>query len=432
MIDWPGRMGILILALAWWPGLLLAAQQATEKATITLGDGSQFSGMVKSLDSNTLISVVAGEEKAHSVESLIGIDFESFMSDETAVDASGVKTPAEVRLVDGSVLRARSVGMTDSAIRLKLVSGIDIELGSRKVNYVLLEKILDEQIAEWNELVNDKRTGDGLIVERNEKLQKIDGLLGDISDKTVSFSIGERTADVKRDRITGLIFYDRLGSSPEASAGKITLVDGSAVQFRSVEKSAQQFAIKSVSGVELLSDVSLVKSIDFGAGRFEWLSDLDPSTNDWVPLLASPKIASSLKAFSIARMDKSYMGRPLHLFEIDESGERRRQKYDRGLAIKGGGKVSFPLASRYRKLTGRVGFDPDANPSGKVRLEVQVDGRICLDEVLAAGELKEPFEIDIDLTFEDELAKRLVISVGYADRRSIGDVIHMVDAKLHR
>jgi len=118
--------------------------------------------------------------------------------------------------------------------------------------------------------------------------------------------------------------------------------------------------------------------------------------------------------------------------EVNESGQRYRKRHKRGLAIKGGGKVSFPLASRYRRLTGLIGFDPDTNPSGKVRFEIQVDGRTCLEEVLVAGDLERPFEFDIDLTLDGDLAKRLVIFVGYEDRRSIGDVLHVVDAKLHR
>jgi len=59
---------------------------------------------------------------------------------------------------------------------------------------------------------------------------------------------------------------------------------------------------------------------------------------------------------------------------------------------------------------------------------MQLDGKNRIEKVLDAPTLREPFEIDVELTGAD----RIVFQVEYHDRRSVGDILHAVEMKLHR
>jgi len=236
-------------------------------------------------------------------------------------------------------------------------------------------------------------------------------VLGDVTEKTVSFTVGDQTAEVKRNRITSLIFYNRLGDVEARAVGTVGLSGGSEIEFCSIAFGEDQFTITSVGGLKLTLDRDFVRHIDFGSARFQWLSDLDPTTNDWEPLLASPRIAGSLRRFSVARLNKSFMNRPLSVVATgsDPAQQPVRREFDHGIAIKGGGKIA-----------------------GKVRFVVRVEGQTRLNQVLTASEMEQSIDFDVDLKIGDSLAKRVVILIDYEDRRSIGDVLHIVDTKLHR
>ncbi len=428
----PDRLSMLagifvFLAAMLSRGSILQAQQEELFPQISFTDGTQSSAKFLSMDDNSIVIETADQQQTRSLESISKLVFIDSQPDSPAV-------AMELRLLDGSRLQAQSFVCVKGSIRLQLACGVETELKSRQVDYLKFKQLEPSIDSELKALVSQKRTADALVVLKDDKLSTIDGVLGDVTEKTVSFTVGDQTAEVKRNRITSLIFYNRLGAVEARAVGTVGLAGGSEIEFRNIAFGDDQFAITSVGGLKLTLDRDFVRHIDFGSARFQWLSDLDPTTNDWEPLLASPRIAGSLRRFSVARLNKSFMNRPLSVVATgsDPSQQPVRREFDHGIAIKGGGKIAFPLAGRYRQLTGQIGFDPDANTSGKVRFVIQVEGQTRFNQVLTASEMEQSIDFDVDLQTGDSLAKRVVILIDYEDRRSIGDVLHIVDTKLHR
>jgi hypothetical protein len=422
------RRVLLVFAILF-AGLSISAL-ATEResdsleAGIELSDGSQLDGQLLSIDSDTALFEIDGRDRTFSIKSVSRLRFSDSIDHPKA-------TAKIVRLVDGSNLICKSVKLEDGKLKATTENGEEFESNSRLIDFVRFTvgvKDLDEA---WEKSIDQKRESDALIVARDQKLQTIDGVIGEVTAEAVSFTVGERTADVKRSRLSGILFYRRIADDFAPALCVLELTDGSRIQVRSVSVKEGAFEISSVAGMSCSVTSDSVASIDFGANRSVWLTDLEPATNDWIPLLASRTILGSLRQFSIARIDKNFSGKSLSVLTTDDefnSDATHRKEFEKGFAIKGGGKLSFRLAKQYRRLSGLIAFDPDANATGTVRLIVQIDGKNRIDEVLDAPSLRKPFEVDIDLLGAD----RIVFQVDYHDRRSIGDILHAVDMKLHR
>ena len=399
-----------------------AAQSATQTAVIELNDGSQFDGVMLGLSSDTASFTIAGEAKSFPVDSISQIRF----SDQLESSSEFTK---RVTFVDGSALICTSVILKDRQLQAKTESGIEFKANSRLLDYVRFSSEPGESLEMWRETANEARESDALIVLKDQKLQAIEGIIGDVSADSVSFTVGERNADVKRSRLSGMLFYRRVTDEFAPPLCTLDLIDGSSIQVRSIDINEKEIKVNSAAGISFSLTADAIVTIDFGSNRHVWLSDLEPATNDWTPLLASPAILDSLKQFSVARIDKSFTGKPLSILMSDEdSGSVSSKEFSKGFSIKGGGKISFLLSNQYLRLTGSTGFDPNANAAGKVKLIVQIDGKNRIEEVLDAANMERPFEFDIDLSGAD----RIVFQVDYFDRRAVGDILHAVDMKLHR
>ena len=169
--------------------------------------------------------------------------------------------------------------------------------------------------------------------------------------------------------------------------------------------------------------------MNFSLGRAEFLSQMEPTTNDWNALITSSVIFEKLRRMKLARANESFKGLPLSLkFQPDQdlSFATQIKQFEQGFAIQGGGKLAFSLGGRYRKLTGLVGFDPAANITGHVKLIVLVDGKPVVERELIHRTLKNPIQLDVDI----KDAKRVVFQVDFQDGRSTGDQLHLVNLKV--
>jgi len=409
-----------ILAFAF-PNTSLGQQLSGFLAKVELRDGVEFEAELTSISGESTVFSIDGEERTESNGSIGRIRF----SDQDAKPSDIAKS---VVLVDGTELFCQSISVAERELIAKCDSNVGLKVSTRLVDYVRFSIGNEEFANNWKKTIALKRESDALVVSRDQKLQMIDGLVGDVSAKSVSFTVGERTADVKLSRLSGILFYRRVTDEFAPSAFVLKLTDGSRLQVRSLSREDNSFVVSTIAGAKFRILPEAISSLDFGINREMWLTELDPATNDWDPLMSGASILGNLKRFSLARIDKSFGGKQLTVLHQGDDQSWERRKFSSGFAIKGGGKLSFLLAKQYTRLSGMIAFDPDANSAGVVKLIVQVDGINRVEEVLNASTMKRPFAIDVDLVDSD----RIVFQVQYHDRRSVGDILHAVDMKLHR
>ena len=402
---------------------------------VELTDGSSVEGNINSF-AEASVELSAPDDAAEplnlSFKQITSLDFETSGANNNSTDLE-IQSQGRVSFVDGSQASIGSIGIQDGVAEITTVAGVSIEanVSNLKTISFLGSDSDNDQKQQWSNLLGEALpTSDAIVVSKNGTLQLIEGIVGDINDQNLTFSIESRTAEVALEKIKGVVFYRAERELTEPMC-LLTLADASKFQIRNVDLEGSDLNLTSIGGLQFAIDASQLRRMDFSVGRSVYLSDLIPSTNTWTPLLASSEILEPLKALRIARFNSDFRDQPLMLSSTPESGLSylvETVAYEKGIAISGGGRVVFALNKQFKRLSGLVGFDPEAHAGSVVRFLVKTDGQTAISEVMRADEILQPIALDLDVSSTD----RISFSVEYEDGRSAGDVLHLVDFKVSR
>jgi hypothetical protein len=173
-----------------------------------------------------------------------------------------------------------------------------------------------------------------------------------------------------------------------------------------------------------LEDLTLA---DFSAGKIAYLSDLEPASQHWTPLVALPSTASAAAAYGKVRRDSSAFGGPLALVSSENAAANQRDRtrlFDKGLAIRSRTELVYRLPAGYRRFTALAGIDPHAAAGGNVKLTIEGDDRELFSREIAGNEPPVP------LDFEIAGVRRLTITVDYGRNLDTGDWLILGDARV--
>jgi hypothetical protein len=185
--------------------------------------------------------------------------------------------------------------------------------------------------------------------------------------------------------------------------------------------------LKTTSGLELTWSLDDLAFADFSAGKISYLSDLEPVSQKWTPIVALPPAASAAAAYGKLRRDRSPFGGPLVLTLPDEAspGLRRHDRtFDKGLALRSRAELVYRIPTGFRRLTAIAGIDPKAAAGGNVRLAIQGDDREIVTKEIAGSDPPSPIDIDI------ANVRRLTIIVDYGRNLDQGDWLILGDARI--
>ena len=402
-----------------------------------LTDGKTLFGQIISVGQNSIEFLVDSETIPLTFEQITSLNLNPpVVANQTAdISAPADQGRAVVRFVDGSELTIEQYEIVGGNAALTTLGGTTVECGVSQLSTISLlgAEANDQDRMQWKVLLEQDRSAtDAIVVSKNGTLQMIEGVVGEIRQQQLTFSMETRTASVAIEKIKGVVYYRADRELPDAVC-QWWLLDGSKIQVRSFTRSIQPpgFEVTTVGGVTFPVNVDTIARIDFSVGRSVFLSDLIPATNDWTPLVASPEIIHHLKPLRIARFNKDFRGRPITLKYSPQHGVdflAKTQTFEKGVAISGGGRIVFSLNRQFKRLTGQVGFAPGTYPNGVVRLSIKTDGHTEVTEVLRANELSQPIFLDLDISKTD----RISISVDYEDGSVAGDTLHLADLKVTR
>ena len=110
--------------------------------------------------------------------------------------------------------------------------------------------------------------------------------------------------------------------------------------------------------------------LDFSVGRMTYISDLKPTTFDWLPLFSNTQLIEYQRQLQRPSFNESFSGQPLALeYAQAYPLQMRKDKktFAKGLAVNGGTRLVYALGGKYQKLLGQVGFDPSASMMARWR-----------------------------------------------------------------
>ncbi len=402
------------------------AQSSNAETEVKLADGKTIEASQVLIENGAVVVVDAAGNLSPAKP------FEQINKIQFRTTAESLSVPNfSIGLRDGSTISANQLSIIDGVVNMRMVDEAVLESSLREITWIKLRSDSTIDGKQWNRVLEeDARTSDAIIVLREGELEAIEGVVGDLAEGRIDFTIGGRTANVELAKISGITFFAIAAENPLLPVCQVHLLDGSVLFAREILMSANRLAMKTVSGVEVEVSPSSLSMIDFSMGRALYLDDLKPATNDWRPLLASDSTVPALRALNVAKAKQSYSNEPLALlFPVDGfTIAPQSVQFEHGFAMRSGGRLSFKLDDEYSTLNGFVGFDPKANRNGSTLLTVRAGGKLLLQERLENKMMDRPLKLDLDING----AKRIVFELSYHDGRSVGDQVHLVDLKVSK
>lgn len=289
-----------------------------------------------------------------------------------------------VELVDGSQLVALSCQIVDRSTRLKSLHGAELVLPIAALRGIRLRAPSPATDAQWLAIVERRRETDVIITRKDDALDALEGVIGNVDENVVQFTLDGDTIPVKRGKVEGLLFAPPANAPTGAAACTVVDAAGSAWQVARASVVDGRWRMVTVAGPEVDVALDQIREIRF---RSQFLSDLAPESFAWAPYVGiyAAQTASS-KAYHEARTDRSPSSGEYTL------GGQRRAK---ALALVYDSEVVYRLPEAFRRLTAVAGIDDRAGQTGNVRLAVYGDERLLTEVVLMRT--TPPVALDVDV-----------------------------------
>ncbi len=381
----------------------LAVAFAAEPVEVSTLQGEPRAGEFRGLAAGRVAISVGGTEEKIALSEVLEIRFQATAATKFE------KSAAMVALSDGSLLSGSQV--TLSGKQLKLTSSVLGEVVVPQADVTSLRfadrfTSVDEQ---WNKLVERERKSDLLVVRKEETLDFLDGVIVEVTDKSVKFLLDGEEVSTKRDKVFGLLLAQR-PSTAKAPTVRIELANGDVLMASSLAGSDGKLIAtrgpKSESSLTL--PLGQLKAIDLSQGKLRYLSQLEPREVKYTPGLID------LEPF---RRDTNMDGGSLRL------GNR---VFVRGLCVRSKTLLRYRLGGEYRRFQALAGIDHlvASNGNGDCRLVISGDGKVLFETDVRAKDPPRPIDLNVSEVVN------LEVLVDFGGNLDLSDHLDLADAKL--
>ncbi|HEY5312749.1 MAG TPA: NPCBM/NEW2 domain-containing protein [Pirellulales bacterium] len=354
--------------------LILAALAAPPEFTAQLSDGPQVTGTLVELSANrTVLETAAGRRDLGQIIEL-----------RRQQPVTAKRLPLHVDLWDGSSLAATSYRTEGKQALVTLADGSQFSFGQNLVASVRFHDQSADVARQWTEILRAGRTDDVLVVRKQDSLDALTGVIGDVGAEKVPFTLGDETIQVKLAKVEGLV-YARPADAQPLQPAFCTLSDASGTRLAAhqVVIDDDRARVTSPSGLKLDMPLDRLEQVRFNV---QYLSDLAPERIVYTPLLGSSQATKADRAFFAPRLNRGLEPGSLRL------GDR---SYAKGLTMYSRSEVVFRLPGAFGRLVALAGIDDAVRPGGNVRLSIYGDNRLLVEEVLTGRD--PPRKLDVDI-----------------------------------
>ena len=395
----------------------LLVTQAPSVEVLTLNE-ARHQGTLESFSATTV--VVKTETESISVPITEVLSLRSL----TPVTTPSTEPLLIIRLVDGSQLMVRSLLSSANAMTVVHPQLGKLTLASTSVASVRLAPPDPKIEMDWDQLLSRTAKRDMVAVRKGDVLDHLDGVIGSLNETTLQFQLDGDDIPVKREKVFGLIFSKR-DAAAKKSLARLDLVSGDRLMLKQISWTGTAWKGRLVSGLDLEIDTPSLRSIDFGASKITYLSDLEPQNVKYTPFYDYP--GTYVWEY---RRDKDFEGKRISLGQ---------KSYDKGLAIHSQAQLKYRLGGDYRRFQAIIGIGDEIN-EGNADVTVKSNDKILFRGVARTAEPVEaggvqrpaPQVLDLDVTGVVELE----IFVGFGSEagvnRDTGDRVYFANAKLVR
>jgi len=397
--------------IATWSCLVLVTLLAGPEARVQTLDGRTVAGTVSAWDNDRLVLQAADGPATLAVKELVAV------APAGRVAQSQAPTDSTLELVDGSHWSVREVTSSSSEISFRDTAGTQFQLTLRAIASIRLGETSPALLEQWNALRDTQAASDLLIVRKESSLDYLEGAVGQIGPEQINFTLDGDPLDVKRARVFGIVFYHTAREETPTPHGLVTLRDGSRLAVTQLAWQDDRLVLRTPFELEVSRPWTDVLRVDYSSGRLNYLSDLEPETEQWIANRPLPEPRAPFERFFRPRRDESLEGGPLRL---------AGKIYSKGLAARPHTRFVYRLNGDYRRLLATVGIDDQAGDSGQVKLTVLGDGQELIQQIIAGDQA--PWELDLPI----EGVKRLELVVDHVAPADSNGHLDLCDARVIR
>jgi hypothetical protein len=405
-----------------------AASAPAADVTATRLDGTTIAGELRHWNAAEIVIAAPTGEQRFAANQLISLRWNHAANTAATVDNN---TPF-AELIDGSILPLKSIRVEQSSATLALAnpkSGGDATLTvpTSQLAAIRLRQLEGPLAAQWDEMRRQNIANDILAVLKKDgkSLDYVEGVVGQISDDKIEFKLEGQSQRVDRAKIAGIVYYRpdrRTKSEPRANVQGRSGLRASATR---IELKDSQLELTTAVGIKLSWPLDDIELADFSAGKLIYLSDIEPGSDSWTPLVGLPAAAKLAAEYGRPRRDKSAYGGTLTLLvKENESSQPSPQSFAKGLALRSRTEVVYRLPDGYHKFIALAGIDPATSTTGNVHLVISGDNRVLVETDIAGDQQARPLQLDITEV------KRLKILVDFGQNLDTGDWLNLCDARI--
>ena len=415
----------IALTLATSAGAALAADVSATRL-----DGTTSAGELRQWSTNEVVIATPTGEQRIATNQLVSLHWQQAANPPASPD----RNVGMIELIDGSTLPFSSIFINQSQATAALAtpqrsSAATLKLPVKQLAAVRFRKLDASLAKQWDEMLRLNLANDVLAVLKKDgkSLDYVEGVIGDVSEDKIEFKIEGETQRVDRAKIAGVIYYRpdrRMNLERQAT---LQAHSGFRALAARVALNDTQLEMTTLAGVKLAWPLDDISTADFSAGKLMYLSDIEPASEKWTPLVGLPATATLAPEYGQPRRDKSAYGGPLTLMlkndeSVDVEGATRT--FNKGLAIRSRTEIAYRLPPGFQRFTTVAGIDPATSANGNVRLVISADDRVLVDTEIAGNQPAQPVQLEI------ANAKRLKILVDYGQNLDTGDWLNLCDARI--
>jgi len=402
------------------------------QTSVTTIDGVEATGELTIWNAEGLTLAVDGQPLAIAADRLLAV---RQLASSVSEPASTETITARLQLIDGSVLPLTNYTVADhratASIRL---AAQPLTIPTDNISLLQFAPFEDRVADLWSDLTEKQLAGDVLIVHKKKRttLDYLTGLLGDVSNEQVTFHFEGDKIPVKRSKVAALGYFHARQPKPPAPICWLKTRGGAQLPLASLALKKENLQLTTISGIKLRLPLASLQEADYSLGKVTYLSDLQPTRQEWTPRIEFPESARLISKYGTPRINQSFSGSTLSLKwptivkQATRSSPSKNviKMYQKGLALRSRTVLQYRLPPQMKRFVAIAGIDPATADQGNVQLKISTG-----DQVLWQGEIDgtaPPVEIQFDLNG----ARQLSILVDYGANLDFGDRLHLVEARV--
>lgn len=316
----------------------------------------------------------------------------------------------EVILNDGSLIYGIEASVKGSDLSLQTKDFGKLTIRKNLVKSLRLAAADPKLDDSWRKMADRESKKDLIIVRKDDKLDFVAGVSGEIDAANVKFLLDGEEVPVKREKAYGLVFPTVPVTGKVQSI--VDLLGDQRLQARQLTLQGDKAQVVLTSGLSLSVPVTQLRTIDFSLGKIQQLSSLKPVEVQFTPYFEDvPGYYNYQKNNGPLRTPISIGG----------------QLFAKGLSVHSKTKLTFRLPGEYRRFQATVGIDDQSDDTGlmgDVVLKISGDDKVLFEAPVKGPD--EPKKVDLDITG----VRDLQILVDYGGDLDTADWLSMGDAKI--